>query len=134
MATKVGKRLNASNDEGDNRDLLNALDTSQYICVIWDPPKSHPVNAYYVKMNDIPLAPSNPNDPDSPAVFRIPAALRGQNVTVSWYVAPTLQVRSIGVAHSSLGAGAPTLIKQTTIDANCKPPGDWQDDDVPVQL
>jgi hypothetical protein len=114
--------------------IPDALTASQYICISWDPSKSRPLNVYYVKINDIPIARSNPNDPDAPITFRVPPAYRGQRVTVSWDVAPSVNINGITVTHSTLGPGGPVLILSTTKDEHCKLPGSWQVDDEPVQL
>jgi hypothetical protein len=111
--------------------LLQTLDSSRYISVIWSP-GTNPVTVYYVRLDDAPLAPSNPNDPDSPSVFRIPDSASGHK-KLSWLVSPSVDVDKLGIALSSQGSPQPKLIKMTDDPNNCSRGKMWKDD-APLDL
>jgi len=108
--------------------LLSTLDSAVYICALWKPSHSRPVVVHYMRVDGVALSPFNPDDPDSPRLYRVPSVFAGRALKVEWLLAPTMTVDALGIALASPGSGGPRLVSSTDDPAYCMRGGIWQDD------
>jgi len=104
--------------------LLDALSDIFEIVVAWRPGATRPVTIIYLRIDDMVLI-HDRTYVDSPAVASVPPNKVGTPVTVSWAIAPEVDVDEIAIGFARRGRSGTTPIASKKDVAR----GDvWQDE------